>query len=911
MPKIAALQSGFNAGELSPLYYGVTDSPRYKKGLQTCLNYIPTLQGPLMRRPGTKYMNAVKDSSNPPILVPFQFSITQAYVLEFGDQYIRFYANNGQVVTTGTSFKVVGAEGVVSASQPFFATRADLTPMLNEHITSSASPSPGAILELQTPYLIADLPLLRWVQSEDTLFLVHPNYPPMKLQRYGQTYWTLRTIYFQDGPYMAYNSHVAYGDSTAITLTPDGTAGIINLTTGPSFTISGAANNGSGLIRIHTSTAYSYTNGTKVFIKNVVGTVEANNDPGGTAEPPTWTISVVDSTHFDLIGSTFVHAWISGGTVYPALFSLLTTDDTHRTIALISGGKRYWGQSLIATDASEISFAVDPSNTLPGTAASTAWQMSVWCPKNGYPSIAAFHQNRLFLCAPPSFPQEIDASVVGNYENFAPSDPTTLSVADSNALSFNLNSQDSNAIQWMTSNAQGLLTGSRVAEWALTPDGAGAALTPTNFNAQQTSYFGSASVPALQVGNAAVYVQRAQRKIREMHFFFQLGTFRSTDVTDLSEHITLPSITQLALQKETQPLVWALKSDGNLISMIYNRDDEALSIGWTRHQLGGQSDSGGTNPVVTSIAVIPSQDLSFDQMWMVVKRYINGSTVYGLEYMTKVFDDSILQEDAFQLDCGFTYYSPKIITAISHASPAIITSAAHGFSNGDQIKIVDVIGMNQSTTDANGNITVTNLVNEKTFVVAGVTTNTFALNDFSGNAIDSTSFGIYVTGGHVSKLVSTITGLTWLENETVTILCDGALVGPVVVSNSGAITLPIPAAKVQIGYSYNSDGMLLRQEGGAADGTSIGKTRRTTRVAVQMHRAGDLAIGTDLNNLIPVKFTQVDQVQADNATPLFSGILRDGVESAYDFESQVCFRQNSALPGCIQSITSFMEESDV
>jgi hypothetical protein len=85
MPKAAVLQTGFNTGEVSPLCYGVADNPRYKKGLEILLNYIPTLQGPIVRRPGTRYLTNVKDSANPPILVPFKFSAAQNYMFEFGD----------------------------------------------------------------------------------------------------------------------------------------------------------------------------------------------------------------------------------------------------------------------------------------------------------------------------------------------------------------------------------------------------------------------------------------------------------------------------------------------------------------------------------------------------------------------------------------------------------------------------------------------------------------------------------------------------------------------------------------------------------------------------------------------------------------------------------------------------------
>ena len=74
---------------------------------------------------------------------------------------------------------------------------------------------------------------------------------------------------------------------------------------------------------------------------------------------------------------------------------------------------------------------------------------------------------------------------------------------------------------------------------------------------------------------------------------------------------------------------------------------------------------------------------------------------------------------------------------------------------------------------------------------------------------------------------------------------------------------------------------------------------------------GDLAIGTTFDNLIPINFGQADYQFADAAQPLFSGMVREGLESAYDFESQLCWEQSSGLPGTIQSITTFMEEQDL
>jgi hypothetical protein len=861
VPKAALAQTGFNTGEISPLCYGVFDNPRYKKGLQIGLNYLPTLQGPIIRRPGTKYVTNVKDSSNPPVLIPFSFSATQNYMLEFGANYIRFYANNSVVVNPAASVRLsgtIGNTGILSIfGFNFYATRANANPQPYEAtVSTTTAVAAGAILELPSPYIAADVALLRWTQNGDTLYLVHPNYPPYKLQRQSQIAWKLQRVFILDGPYLPANSFATIGDSVstqvqAISVTP--ASNQEQAMTVVVASVAGTSNVG-GAIGINTTSAHGLTSGQNVFLTGIGGTTEANNFSSffgrtNITGPGYWTIIVTSTTSFTLVGSTFVNAWTSGGTVFPALFALSAAQqkagsvaqDLGRVMALVLNGVRYWGNINIVYDAATVQLSAGGNDistpicwpasfTSPATPVATEWFLGTWSGAyangvsgtfngNGYPQASCFHQNRLVFAGAANSPQEVDFSGSNSFEDFAPSDATTLNVRDSDAMSFNLSSDDQNPIRWMASTAQGLCAGNYSSEWAMTPSGNSEALTPTNFNAQQTSFFGSAAIAPAKIGNAVMYVQRASRKLREMAFFFMAGTFRSNDLTEISEHITLPSLNQIAVQKEGQPLIWGARGDGALVSLIYNRDDVSLSAGWMRHQLGGQSDSLGTIPVVTNFAFIPDPLVTFDQMWMVVKRFINSATIYTIEYMTKISDDSIAQADSFQLDCGATFI-----------------------------------------------------------------------------------------GGSPSTVIS---GLSWLVGETVSVLTDGGIHPNCVVDGTGAITLNYPATKVQIGYAYNSQGQLLRAEAGAADGTSIGKTRRTTRVAMQLHRAGDLAIGTTFDNLIPVKFAQADQNDADTAVPLFSGMIREGLESAYDFESQLCFQQNSPLPGTIQSITSFLEEFDL
>jgi len=93
------IQTSFNSGELSPRLTGRVDIDPYKSGLKTCLNAVTLPHGGVMRRPGFEYIAEISNSDYEARLIPFIFSDTQAYVLEFGNETMRVFADGGQVYT--------------------------------------------------------------------------------------------------------------------------------------------------------------------------------------------------------------------------------------------------------------------------------------------------------------------------------------------------------------------------------------------------------------------------------------------------------------------------------------------------------------------------------------------------------------------------------------------------------------------------------------------------------------------------------------------------------------------------------------------------------------------------------------------------------------------------------------------
>ena len=225
MGRAAPIVTSLTGGEFSPLIEGRTDLQKYRTGCRTMENCRPLPQGPAQMRGGFHFVKEVKDSTKKVRMVEFEFSTTQAYILEMGDQYIRFYRNKGRIqatavitnatdnggglirienvghgfVTSDTIF-IANILGTTEANGAWTITRIDAD---NYDLQGSAfsnafvaSPDSEAVAETATPYLEADLFEIQFAQSADTLYIAHRDYAPRTLTRTTHTSWTLAKISF-------------------------------------------------------------------------------------------------------------------------------------------------------------------------------------------------------------------------------------------------------------------------------------------------------------------------------------------------------------------------------------------------------------------------------------------------------------------------------------------------------------------------------------------------------------------------------------------------------------------------------------------------------------------------------------------------------------------------------------------
>lgn len=793
MPRSNPLQPSFNAGELSPRLAARTDFAKYPAGVETAVNVVPLPEGGLMRRPATRYVADEKSSSVKGRLKRFEFSTTQAYMLELGEKIMRFYRHQGQIVS-----------GVIDGS----ITNGAFTDNINDWDDRSTGGAGNQIshdstngrLTLETSGTASND--IGWAEQDVTVGAsVDTNDHILKFRvlgapgdqielRIGTTTtgseivadllfsvgFHCRRFIPGDGNGTIYIQFRNRGnardkdmqiDDVSLIASTSGTLGPVEIDTpwteAQIFTVNGPQSADTLYLYHPDHPTYKllrlgHTSWSLVEVPWVDGPYIAENTSATT----------LTATAATGLGITVTASAVTGINGNQGFLST----DVGRSIR-ITDSVTNWGWGVITTVSSTTVVLVDIRRTFVVTTAETAWRLGAWSSTTGYPSVGAFYEQRQFMANTADQPQTLWGTQTADFENQAPdspnSDGTTWAgtVEDDDALNFTLSSDTVEAIRWLSPGEDTLVMGTTGGEWI--PESDGIVITPSDIVIRRRTTHGSANIQPVRVGNVVLFVQKAKRKIREFGIADTIAAeFRAFDMTRLAQHVTVGGIDEMAYQQEPDSLVWCVRSDGQLLSMTFRREEDV--VGWARHIIGGSFSTG--DAVVESVAVIPgangagqtqsSEDR--DEVWITVKRTINGSTVRYVEVLERDFEDGDDEDDS--------YYADSVIT-------------------------------------------------------------------FDGTATTS------------------ITGLTHLANEKVKILADGFIHPDRTVSATGTLTLDAAASVVQIGLGYGHIIKPLKVEGGTAVGTAIGKLKQYFGWTFVLLNCHTLTFGPDASNLRTIDFRVV------------------------------------------------------
>lgn len=805
-PAIAA----FCAGEFAPQMEGRSDVEKYAIATHIQQNFIPLKQGPSTFRQGTAFVQNVNSTARA-WLQRFEFSQTQAFVIEFGGGYCRFYTNHGPLLSTGSG-NYDGSRSYVIGNQ---AVLLGVTYYCIAPTTGNAPPNAAfwypmapyngsptiAIYEIPSPFAAADLTdslgefALQIQQSGDVLYIAGGSagagYPPYTLTRYANAppNWSFAEYSPVDGPF-----------ANPLPLTPNANIALTASAVSGSITISAyggslfAATDVGRLVRLQSQT-FSVTpwqfnvpwSAGQACSNNGNNYVALNSASSGASAPVQTQGSVLDGP----TGVMWLYTDSNYGIAQITAFTnagLVTANVLKQLPAAVVGGtSSITGISqasppvVLAANSWTLQFPVfivgalgmtEFNGNMYSLAAVSSTSFSIaGVNSSAYPAyttgglaianatlewqLGAWSNTTEWPRANAFFKDRLFwagklnlwGSVPGLYTSHAP-DEFGQQTTDS-AMNEVVSGADASNICWL-SPAIILLIGTEGGEFGL--DAANystAPLGPANVEILRQSSWRCRHIAPLLIGTSVLYVQRAGRKVFAMDYNFYLNRYDSTDQSKFAYHITIGGLTTLAYMQEPWSLLLGARADGTWLTYTFNREDQVTA--WARHNMG----NGG---VVESIAVIPAPDASRDEAWFIVNR--NG--VRTVEYLTKHYEGpqagyvGDAQASAWYVDCGVQ----------SNAPPA---------------------------------------------------------------------------PGATSTAITGLPSVMW--NQTVAILADGSVQPQQIVSPSGSITLTGAFTIVTIGFPYQGNIVPMRPEGGADVGTAQGKKKDGAQLVVRVVDSAGGSIG--------------------------------------------------------------------
>jgi hypothetical protein len=576
MSRIIQIQNDFTSGEIDPKLRARTDITQYKSALTTAQNVSIQPQGGAVRRDGTKFIHELDaGAANAVRMIGFEFSVSDSYMLVFTPGKMYVYKN--RVLITG-----------INGGADDFLTVASLTANI--------------------------LPEMNWVQSADTVIVVHENLEPIKILR-GATDsdWTASTLSFSHVPKYAFTLNI---DSPQYTITPSATSGNITLTASSVTTDTGTAQAGtSNTITLKNATSYTsddQCNGLSLHLTGGTGSGQYRHisDYDATTKIatvyPAWTTAPDNTTQYEVkaFGNDSVDEYVVANNGFGrARITQYVSDTSVKAYVEIP----FFDTSALTSGDWELEYGYEDT----------------WSNNRGWPRSVVFHEGRLYFGGSKERPSTIWGSRVTDFFNFDPGEGL-----DDASVEATLDTGTFNAIVDMYAgrNLQIFTTGGEF----YVPQTLDDPITPANLIVKAQTSFGMK--PGLRVQNvdgATLFIQRQGKAIQEFIFSDSVNAYTSDKISLLSSHL-LKSPEEMAVRVATST------DEGDRLMLINGDDGSIACYTLLRSQNVIAPSEWTTEGEFINIGV------DVDDIYVIVKRNVNSANVYYVE----VFDPNTLLDSA-------------------------------------------------------------------------------------------------------------------------------------------------------------------------------------------------------------------------------------------------------------------------
>lgn len=488
-----------------------------------------------------------------------------------------------------------------------------------------------------------------------------------------------------------------------------------------------------------------------------------------------------------------------------------------------------------------------------------------------YPGAVSYFEQRRCFAGSINEPQKIWMTKSGTESDLS----YGLPIRDDDRIEFRVAAREANTIRHVVPLTQLiLLTGS--AEWRVSSVNSDA-ITPTSISVRPQSYIGASNVQPVIINNSLVYGAARGGHIRELGYSWQSNGFITGDLSIRAAHLfDTYDIVDMCFSKAPQPLIWFVSTSGNLLGLTYIPEQQIGA--WHHH------DTDGTFESCTCVA-----EGNEDVLYVIVKRLINGSYKRYVERMET--REITTLDKCFFVDSGATYNGTNT-TAVT-----MTVSGGTTWGPADTLTITASAAKFTGTGDINDAIVLTDsagiLYKLRIVGYTSSTVVTARVDKVLPAELRSTATAVW------NFARNSISGLSWLEGKTVSILADGA-VHPQRVVTSGTVTLEVAANIVTVGLPYESDLQTLPLAL-QIDGFGQGRYKNINKAWLRVFQSSGIFVGPDANNLVEAKQRTSEPYGSPPA--LKSDEILVMLTPTWAASGQVYIRQKDPLPLTIVGLT--------
>jgi hypothetical protein len=735
--KSSPFQPALNGGEISPLLLARVDLEKYGLACRELLNFLPLKEGPIGRRPGVQHMGDTKAAGSRSWLVPFVFGRRDAWVLELSPAVLRLWHKGGLVESApstpyevATPWQAIDLEGEPGHFAIASAQARDRVWLAGGGWRPRLLERSGATDWALSPFLPLDGPFdpentdktatvyasgtftaggaVSLVPSSAGVMPLSPNADGtfnhlvrlFKAPGAAARPWeagisvAANDVRTSDGKY-----YLAINAGTTGGIRPVHTAGraFDRATSGVEWEY---LHPGYGVVQVTGKDGSGHYTGTVIerlpadvgsgsptyrwqvspwgspFVKVAVDAATLTTlNADATKQvayhrPSTSTNALGQTIRLDGSGAGWPFTFGAPGKITRVYSGATLFAET--LVQYVDGSGRLWGLLIGGSVVGQ---------SLPGagstTVAFTGWQYGDQVPAERWPTAVGFAFSRLVF----GRGNRLWFSRTDDFGSFA--DRSFGQVLADDALSLTLTGREVTRIHWLEETAAGLVVGTDGGEFLVTKANTSQVFGAVTDGARNVEVVrhgtgGVAAIPPALAQSKALIVDASGSAVLELDRRLEVDRLEAVELTAMAGHILGPGARWLAWQGKPDNVLWVGRADGSLVSLTYLPEHKVVAF--ARHHL---APSDGEPAEVEHGTVIPSNDGTRAELWLVVRRKVNGSWVRHVERLGGgwVHGLGLGPQDARHVDSWLAYDGAPTSTigGLGHLEGEAVEGVADGF----------------------------------------------------------------------------------------------------------------------------------------------------------------------------------------------------------------------------------------